>query len=115
MIGVRVFEVSECVICWGDGVVPTTILKPCGHRCVCDVCLDYDGLCPMCREEIDNPPALDRRIIAEIMEKIMEILFGVLIFWTCFAILFLPLCIAECKTMSWEDCVWVFVWPGRRF
>ena len=56
MKGVRVFEMSNCVICWGDGVVPTTILKPCGHRGVCDACLnkllDYDGLCPLCRQAI---------------------------------------------------------------
>ena len=30
---------SECVICRAEDVVPTTILEPCGHKAVCDVCL----------------------------------------------------------------------------
>lgn len=61
MKGVRVFEVSECVICRAEDVAPTTILKPCGHRAVCDACikilLEQNNLCPVCRKKITNLPS----------------------------------------------------------
>lgn len=56
--GKKIFEVSECVICREDGVVPTRVLEPCGHRCVCDTCLptlaETTTLCPMCQRVCRN-------------------------------------------------------------
>jgi hypothetical protein len=53
-----IFELTECVICREDGAVPSRVLEPCGHRCVCDTCLQTLGettdLCPVCRQTCRN-------------------------------------------------------------
>lgn len=54
----KVFELSECAICRGDDATPTRILQPCGHKCICDGCIDVlaetTTLCPVCRQQTTN-------------------------------------------------------------
>lgn len=43
---------NECVVCLSR--VPTHVLVPCGHKCLCERCAqgEYPGGCPVCREPI---------------------------------------------------------------
>jgi hypothetical protein len=56
--GVRVFEVSECAICREDGAIPSRVLEPCGHKAICDTCIntlsETTTLCPMCQKPTTN-------------------------------------------------------------
>lgn len=131
MKGLKIFEVSECVICRAEDVAPTTILKPCGHKAVCDACLEtlleQDNLCPMCRQKIDNTSTYDKFIdqistaltIIVVISGVLSILF---ILYFCLvntvaaiAISYrmcwkdcywgLWVCIVDCKKLSWEDAI----------
>lgn len=48
---------DECVVCVERG--KTAVLLPCSHQCMCATCAiellkKTDGICPICREPIDN-------------------------------------------------------------
>lgn len=58
LLGVRVHESNECVICLGDVEgAPDCIFLPCGHKCVHSACIDAGGgqfgnSCVLCRRAI---------------------------------------------------------------
>jgi len=45
---------TECIICYTN--VKNTILLPCRHFCVCNVCSEsikwHTNQCPICREQV---------------------------------------------------------------
>jgi ATP-dependent DNA helicase PIF1 len=43
---------TECVICLDK--LPTHVLTPCGHKCICGDCSDQVSECPLCRVSIEQ-------------------------------------------------------------
>ena len=45
-------EEKECCVCMDKE--PTVTLNPCGHKCICALCLNSISHCPLCRELINK-------------------------------------------------------------
>ena len=43
-------ERPSCVVCLDES--PSHVIVPCGHVCVCDICISSLNHCPLCRVEI---------------------------------------------------------------
>jgi hypothetical protein len=114
MKGLKIFEVSECVVCREDGVVPTTVLEPCGHKAVCDACLERlfeeSDLCPVCRQKIDDT-SVDHITNDKIATIVTWIITSIVFVVFVFAVLYMlstviVVTIAISKRMCWEECYW---------
>lgn len=55
---IEMYEEKECVVCLDNS--PNIILIPCGHTCLCDVCVDQITECPLCRNEIIQKIKMNR-------------------------------------------------------